>query len=75
MDERDYKAMNEELNNNKMKKLIGFETIIVTEGIKMFSELIKEDIKKATSEGKVHMFSEEYIDLMTVDIKKKLKLN
>ena len=53
-----------------MKKLIGFETIIVSEGIEMFAEAIRQDIKKATSEGKMHIFSEEYIDSMIVEIKK-----
>lgn len=57
-----------------MNKLIGFETIIVSEGIEMFAESIRKDIKKATSEGKMHIFSEEYIDSMIVEIKKKLNL-
>jgi hypothetical protein len=57
-----------------MKKLRGFETIIVSEGIEMFAESIRKDIKKATSEGKMHIFSEEYIDSMIVEIKKKLNL-
>jgi hypothetical protein len=58
-----------------MAKIIGFEKTMVSEGIKMYADAIKQDIKKATEQGKVHMFSEEYIDMLVSEIESKLKLN
>ena len=58
-----------------MAKLIGFEKIMISEGIKMFANAFKEEIKTTTEQGKIHMFTEEYIDMMVSEIKSKLKLN
>jgi hypothetical protein len=58
-----------------MAKLIGFENVMVSEGIKMYANAIKQNIKEATEQGKIHMFSEEYVDMLVNEIEVKLKLN
>jgi hypothetical protein len=58
-----------------MAKLIGFEKTMVSEGIKMYADALKQDVKIAEVKGKVHIFSEEYVDMIVNDIESKLKLN
>ena len=58
-----------------MAKIIGFEKIMVSEGIKIFENAFKEEIKTTTEQGKRHMFTEEYIDMLVSEIESKLKLN
>ena len=58
-----------------MAKLSGFEKFIIREGVKMYTDTLKQDIKKATEQGKVHLMSEEYVDMLVSEIESKLKLN
>ena len=57
-----------------MAKLVGFETEIVRQGIKLYADLLKADISKATKQGKNHLFTEGYVDLLVKEIEYKLKL-
>jgi hypothetical protein len=58
-----------------MAKLSGFEKFVIREGVKMYTDSLKQDVKIAEVKGKVHMFSEEYVDMIVNDIESKLKLN
>ena len=58
-----------------MAKLSGFEKFVIREGVKMYTDSLKQDVKTAEVKGKVHLMSEEYVDMIVNDIESKLKLN
>ena len=58
-----------------MAKLSGFEKFVISEGVKRYTDTLKQEIKEATEQDKIHMFSEEYVDMLVSEIESKLKLN
>lgn len=56
-----------------MSKLNKAEQHILLEGLKMYSEAMKKDIKRVTEMGKNHILSESYVDMTSREIEEKLK--
>ena len=56
-----------------MEKLTGLELAILAEGLVLYSNSLKKEIKGASKKGKVHLFTDEYVDSTVSEIRRKLK--
>jgi hypothetical protein len=64
------------MSNNKyidMKKLNGFESWLILEGLKLAADDMKNGIEKMESEGKRALMTTGYVDMIVKDAVEKVK--
>jgi len=57
-----------------MKKLNGFESYLVIEGLNVIRNQWKKDIKEVEAQGKNALMTEGYVDMVITDTIEKIKL-
>ena len=57
-----------------MKKLNGFESYLVIEGLALLKDAWKKDIKEVEAQGKTPLMTEGYVDMVINDAIAKIKL-
>ncbi len=57
-----------------MKKLNGFESYLVIEGLNAIRNQWKKDIKEVEAQGKNALMTEGYVDMVVTDTIEKIKL-
>lgn len=57
-----------------MKKLNGFESYLVIEGLALLKEAWKKDIEEVRAKGKNPLMTEGYVDMVINDAIAKIKL-
>jgi hypothetical protein len=57
-----------------MKKLNGFESYLVIEGLALLKDAWKKDIKEVEAQGKCPLMTEGYVDMVINDAIAKIKL-
>lgn len=55
-----------------MKKLNGYDTFLLKKGLDIVSEQMKDEIIEAEKNGKIHIMTTNFVDMIVADIKIKL---
>ena len=56
----------------KLKKLNGYDTFLLKKGLNIVSEQMKNEIIEAEKNGKRHIMTTKFVDIIVEDIKVKL---